>query len=1001
MKIWKKLKRKMKRALKKNENGAGKVVLDKPQGLKITGITNSGVEVSWKTVDNALGYEIYRSYTNDGQYKKIASNNKKKETSYIDHEFDHQKKELYYRVKSFSEKNNSKRVCSEATEPVVAAYQEEMKAERAETYMYDGTERMLHVLHGWGEVDDAVWTTSDAEVVKVQDGGMLQALKTGEAMVECYSKSLDQRVISRVVVNRTSLEPMKTKTRRFVYNEERKCWENKVAEQDGNAVIMMAGDMMCGATQSKKQYTKLHGYSFNDSFEFVRGTTAKSDFAIGSLKTLMAAGLPYAVEEPRVANKSNHNNPSRYLDAVLHGGFDAVTMSNAYNCESGTRALIDTIEEVELRKVPHTGVFYNAETPRWMLVDIKGIKVGFVAYMSEQIDVEGKESTWTLEEREAMLNVFAKEKAKKDIEMCRENGAEYIIAYMQWGKKNKQNITKEQKVEAAELAEAGVDYIVGTNPCVIQEYDEIVTESGKHVPCFYSIGNFHSSMKGLKENRDSVVVRIRLKRNEEAQVVLEENNYIPYHTYKNQDGCYLVPMTTRKEFAQGVLPTSRKKCNARIDAAVGKKISVFGNETDAENTTENLKVDAKEKEAEKERSARRKKKKEQHIAAVMAKTGWDYEYAKAKMDEAKKKVGCGYYVYAYFEFYNMTEEEQREQYENWKAKKQSKVRSKQRKRENCLAEAMAATGWTREYAEAQLDETMERTGCNAEEYREYRSWNLDHATQESFFLMSHTDAIRTRFNVDLNLSRLIADKSEANVHFAKYIDRKWCMNRELSFDKFQETFKECTKLFYKPTSSCGGRGAQPFDIDESNMQEVYDEIMGLPEGVVEEFVVQHPRLTEMSPRILNTVRLTSISSNEPIDKEGNHFAIPYAMLKMGGATGYVDNLREGGVGAAIDLETGKLCTDAVDVNLKTYTHHPVSGVEIKGFEVPFFAEAKQMVQRIVEENNMKGYLGWDVAITNRGPMLIEINGRPSSTLLELPFYNTPQRGNKHKMEKYM
>lgn len=1001
MKIWKKLKKKMRRALKKNGNGVGKVVVDKPQGLKISSITNAGVEVCWKTVDNASGYEIYRSYTNDGEYKKIASNNKKKETSYVDHEFDHQKKELYYKVKSFSDKNNKKRIYGEVSEPIGATYQEAMKMERAVTYMYDATERMLHTIHGWNEVEDATWTSSDAEIVEVRNGGILRALKTGEATIECYSESLNAHAESRVVVNRKSLEPLKTRTGRFVYNEERKCWENKTAEKDCDAVIMVAGDMMCGATQSKKQYTELHGYSFNDSFEYVRATTAKSDFAIGSLKTLMAAGLPYAVDESYIANKSNHNNPSRYLDAVLHGGFDAVTMSNVYNCENGARALADTIEEVELRNVPHTGAFRNAEDPRWILVDIKGIKVAFVSYMSGQIYTKAKESMWTPEEKEIMLNVFAKEKAKKDIEMCRENGAEYVIAYMQWGKKDKQKLTKEQKKEAVELAEAGADYIIGANPCVIQEYDEIVTESGKHVPCFYSLGNFHSSMKGLKKNRDSVVARIRLKKNEEGKVVLEENNYIPYHTYKNQDGCYLVPMTTRKEFAQGILPTSYKKCNIRINEAVGKKITAFGSETDVENAAEDLKIDAEEKKAEKDRSATRKKKKEQHIAAVMAKTGWDYEHAKAKMDEAKKKVGCGYYVYAYFEFYNMTEEEQRKQYENWKAKKQSKARSKQRKRENCLAEAMAATGWTREYAEAQLDETMERTGCNAEEYREYRFWNLDHATQESFFLMSHTDAIRNRFNVDLNLSRLIADKSEANIHFAKYIDRKWCMNRELSFDKFQETFEGCTKLFYKPMSSCGGRGAQPFDIDESNIQDVYNEIMELPEGVVEEFVVQHPRLTEMSPRILNTVRLTSISSNEPIDKEGNHFAIPYAMLKMGGATGYVDNLREGGVGAAIDLESGRLCTDAVDVNLKTYTHHPVSGVKIKGFEVPFFAEAKQMIQRIVEENNMKGYLGWDVAITNRGPMLIEINGRPSSTLLELPFYNTPQRGNKHKMEKYM
>ena len=175
----------------------------------------------------------------------------------------------------------------------------------------------------------------------------------------------------------------------------------------------------------------------------------------------------------------------------------------------------------------------------------------------------------------------------------------------------------------------------------------------------------------------------------------------------------------------------------------------------------------------------------------------------------------------------------------------------------------------------------------------------------------------------------------------------------------------------------------------------------MPEGVVEEFVVPHPVIAEISPGVLGTVRFTSISFNEPVDKEGNLFVIPYCMLKMGGQKGCVDNLRQGGLGAAIDLETGVICTDAVDINLNTYANHPVTGKKIQGRQIPYFQEAKDMIRRITEENGMKGHLAWDVAITERGPMLIEVNGRPSPTLLELPYYNTSKRGNKYILEKYL
>lgn len=395
------------------------------------------------------------------------------------------------------------------------------------------------------------------------------------------------------------------------------------------------------------------------------------------------------------------------------------------------------------------------------------------------------------------------------------------------------------------------------------------------------------------------------------------------------------------------------------------------------------------------------KKREQNITAIMEKTGWTREETLKQLKIAKAEVGCGSYVYAYFGFYDMTKEEQIETYKEWQKRQERRARNRDKKLQKCLDVTLAATDWTAEYALDQIKETMERTGCTAEEYREYRFWSLPPAEQEKFFLMCHTDVIRRKYSVDLNLSRLIKDKNEANVHFAKYIDRRWCSNRGTTFGEFAATFRECSKLFYKPVSSCGGSGARPFDISAETMKSVYEQIMELPEGVVEEFVVQHPQLSAMSPNVLNTIRLTSISYNGPIDAEGNRFAIPYAMLKMGGAKGYVDNLKQGGVGAAIDLETGKLCTDAVDVDLNPYTHHPVTGMQIQGFQVPFFEEAKAMIRRIVEENNMRGYMAWDVAITERGPMLIEINGRPSSTLLELPFYNTPLRGRKSVMEKYM
>ncbi len=544
---------------------------DTPYGPKIASITDAGIEFYWKKVEKANGYEVFRSYSEDDGYEMIADIPKRSQGEYIDADFDYEKKTVYYKSRSYLV-NNGKKIYSETTKPAVAVYRDGMILERESVYMYDGTERKLKVFYGWGEVKDAEWSSSDASVVAVTEDGTVKALAKGEAVITCGSMALGASATIKVVVNRDSMAPLDTGKRRYNYNSRTGMWENSKKNNKRTAVIMMAGDLMCGSAQTRKQFTEENGWSYNDSYEFVKNTTKDSDFAIGNLETLMAPGWPYMIDEAYIQNKNNCNNPSRYLDAVLYGGFDAVTMSNNHNCDGGVRALMDTIDEVNLRNIPNTGVFKSVNEQRFMVVNINGIKVGFVAYMSEGTGFNGKDADWTQEEKDSHLNVFSEARAVKDIAECKAAGAKYIIAYMHWGRKNYKSITNVQQQEAQAVADAGADYIVGANPHVLQVYDEIISKDGKTVPCFYSTGNFQAFMNQIPGNRDSVMIRICLKKGLFGKIKLVENNYIPYHTYKEVDGCNWPPVALSQVYDKEVSVTGRKKFTRRIIEAIGEKI---------------------------------------------------------------------------------------------------------------------------------------------------------------------------------------------------------------------------------------------------------------------------------------------------------------------------------------------------------------------------------------------------------------------------------------------
>ncbi len=389
------------------------------------------------------------------------------------------------------------------------------------------------------------------------------------------------------------------------------------------------------------------------------------------------------------------------------------------------------------------------------------------------------------------------------------------------------------------------------------------------------------------------------------------------------------------------------------------------------------------------------------IEDTVARSGWTPEQAEEHIKLARKKVGISYSDYRRYKFFIYPEEKMEEGMQKIEQKKAKRAANRSNKQEKAIQNVMAATGWDHDYAEKQILEAQERTGCTHTEYFIYRFYEKDQKAQDEVFVGQFSRKITAKYDVDKSFNDMLYDKAVTNRYFSDYLARPWCVNTEVTFEEFKKIFEKTNKIFYKPLGLNGGRGAAPFDLTAENMQEVYDEVKTYPEGVVEQYVVQHPKMNELSPTAVNTVRIVTISSQkEPIKTNGKMMDIPYISLKMGGANSIVDNLHGGGMVAAVDVKTGKLITDAVDGSGKPYQQHPVTGTTIKGFEIPFFKEAVDMVTRAIKEKKISGYLGWDIAITEDGPTLIEVNVIPGVILLTMP-YLPEGRGMKPYMERYL
>ena len=229
------------------------------------------------------------------------------------------------------------------------------------------------------------------------------------------------------------------------------------------------------------------------------------------------------------------------------------------------------------------------------------------------------------------------------------------------------------------------------------------------------------------------------------------------------------------------------------------------------------------------------------------------------------------------------------------------------------------------------------------------------------------------------------DKSGVVNMTKQFMNRKVIRTDNLSYEDFQNFTDSLTSFFYKPMNGCGGDGIEKFYINKySSLKELYSKINSYPRGILEETIVQHKDMDKLCPSVLQTIRFLVFRH-----KDGPK--IIFASVRTAiNKDAVVDNASAGGAFANINLETGRIQTNAFrsisdfedidkyDIDLfteKGLAAHPITGTVFKGFQIPCFAEAKQLAIDIVENVNFEGrrLLGLDIAISEKGPVLVEAN----------------------------
>ena len=347
-------------------------------------------------------------------------------------------------------------------------------------------------------------------------------------------------------------------------------WRSSSAD-DGPAVLMLTGDLMCQTRQQEAAKTDA-GYDFRGSFYYVRPVFSDADLVIGNLESTLSESAPYMAEQPTVEEKPHLNAPAVFLEALRNARYDMVVMSNNHNCDAGVKGVYDTLDRVEEYGLMHTGTFRSNQDPRFVLVEVNGIRFGVMSYST---GFNGKDSHFTDEGVQTLLNPYDPDTAAKDAAAAREAGAEYLLVYIHWGTEYETTPDDNQYRIAQELANAGFDLIVGSHPHALQPFGYVERSDGQSVPVMYSLGNFISHQKKAV-TKDTIILQLTFDRDEQGRVVLVEKGYIPcrvFTTFQKYDYAVL-PMTS--PYNQGIRSRYFADSLASISEILGDELPMLG-----------------------------------------------------------------------------------------------------------------------------------------------------------------------------------------------------------------------------------------------------------------------------------------------------------------------------------------------------------------------------------------------------------------------------------------
>ena len=216
---------------------------------------------------------------------------------------------------------------------------------------------------------------------------------------------------------------------------------------------------------------------------------------------------------------------------------------------------------------------------------------------------------------------------------------------------------------------------------------------------------------------------------------------------------------------------------------------------------------------------------------------------------------------------------------------------------------------------------------------------------------------------------LTFNKLVFNKLFKDYLKRDFIDIRTAKEEEIEKFIKNKKYIFAKPITDFGGHGITKIKTSKiKSIKSLKKQLLNKKQYLIENELKQHKILNEINPNCVSSFRIVTLYNKGKVYTFDN-------VLRIGLDNDPALACFDGDI--RID-EDGTPVSKMWDDNGTLYDKHPLTGYEMKNLKkLPYAKEAIEMVKEAATLVPELRYIGWDVAITEDGPAIIEGNETPS------------------------